>query len=43
MHKSMLTDGSTIEIDIEVENCPTAITEIEIELKIYDRNITGCN
>jgi len=36
MHKSNLTDGSTIEIDI---NFPTVI--IEIELKFNNRNITS--
>ena len=34
MHKSNLTDGSTIEIDIEIENFPMGIIETEIELNL---------
>ena len=38
MHKSNLTDGSTIKVDME--NFPTGIIEIEIELKFNNWNIT---
>jgi len=37
MHKSNLTDGSTIEIDIKIENFPTGIIKIEIELKFNNQ------
>ena len=40
MHKSILTDGSAIEINIEIENFPIGIIEIEIELKFNNWNIT---
>jgi len=40
MHKSNLSDGSTIDINIKIENFPTAIIELEIELKFNNWNIT---
>ena len=33
MHKSNLTDGSAIEVDIEIKNFPVGIIEIQIEFK----------
>ena len=41
VHKSNLTDGAEIEIEIEIENFPARIIEIEIELKFNNRNITN--
>ena len=38
MHKSNLTDGFTI--DIEIENFATGIIKSEIQLKFDNRNIT---